>query len=305
MDNVVSIIIRTYNEEKYLNELLTSIGKQKKDNLSIEVVIVDSGSTDRTLLIAKKYGCQIEHIKKESFTFGRSLNIGCELAQGHYLAFISGHCIPANDTWIQSLVSPLIEKKIAFTYGKQRGRNTTKFSEQQLFKKYFPNTSKIPQVGFFCNNANSAIRKDIWRRYKFDEKLTGLEDISLAQQLVKNNEEIGYISEALVYHIHNESWAQIKNRYEREAIALRKIMPELHFGFLDFIKCYFIGVVKDIKAAIFQQIFLKEFTSILSFRLAQYYGAYTGHHIHRKISHQMKIKYFYPRATNMDVTNDE
>jgi rhamnosyltransferase len=305
MTELVSVVIRTLNEEQHLEELILAIKTQESNRFIIEIVLVDSGSTDGTLEIAEKYGCRITYIKKSDFTFGRSLNVGCEFANGQYLVFVSGHCIPVNNQWIENLISPLSDAGIAYSYGKQIGRDTTKFSEQQLFDKYFPDRTKIPQVGFFCNNANSALRKDIWEKFPFDEKLTGLEDMYLAQQIIAKGEQIGYVASASVYHIHNESWAQVKNRYEREAIALQKIMPELHFGKLDFLKFFTAGVILDLRASYFKKILFKEFSSIFRFRFAQYHGAYVGNHIHRKLSYEMKMKYFYPRITDMDVTNDK
>jgi glycosyltransferase involved in cell wall biosynthesis len=76
----VSIVIRTYNEQRHLPELLAAISHQEVD-FEFETVIVDSGSTDNTLDIAKKFGCRISHIPKTEFTFGRSLNVGCEKAR--------------------------------------------------------------------------------------------------------------------------------------------------------------------------------------------------------------------------------
>jgi rhamnosyltransferase len=305
MKEMVSVVIRTLNEQKHLEEVLTSIQSQISDRFGVEVVIVDSGSTDSTLDIAKKYNCRITYIKKEDFTFGRSLNIGCDFSNGAYLVFVSGHCIPVNSSWLHELVSPIADNLSVYSYGKQIGRDTTKFSEQQLFKKYFTNESKVPQVGFFCNNANSALRKDIWKKYRFDETLTGLEDMYLAQQLIEADNTIAYVAKASVYHIHDETWEQIKNRYEREAIALQKIMPELHFERLDFLKCFTVGVLVDLKAAKKNGILIKEFWSVIRFRFSQYYGAYSGNHIHRKLSYEMKMKYFYPRITDMDVTNEK
>ncbi len=93
---LASLVIRTYNEEKHLDELLTQVHRQKCTLVDLEVVIVDSGSTDKTLEIANRHGCRVTHIKKSDFTFGRSLNIGCEFAKGELLVFVSGHCIPTN-----------------------------------------------------------------------------------------------------------------------------------------------------------------------------------------------------------------
>ncbi|HAS8147408.1 TPA: glycosyltransferase, partial [Vibrio vulnificus] len=190
---LVSIVIRTLNEQRYLVELLESIKNQDRSKFRIETVIIDSGSTDKTLEIAEQYGCRITHIKKEEFTFGKSLNDGCDFSNGDYLVFISGHCIPVDGQWIANLVTPLVDK-CSYAYGRQLGRDTTKFSERQLFEKYFPSESRIPQIGFFCNNANAAIRRDAWLAHRFNEELTGCEDMYLAKLLVDTGKKIGYVS---------------------------------------------------------------------------------------------------------------
>ena len=300
MKPLISVVIRTLNEEKYLEELLFSISNQSKNKYRVEVVIVDSGSTDQTLSIAKKYNSLLTFIKKEDFSFGKSLNVGCNFSNGDYLVFVSGHCIPVHNNWLENLVSPL-EDNCGYTYGKQIGRDTTKFSENQLFEKYFPDQSKLPQSGFFCNNANAAIRRDLWSKYKFNELLTGCEDMELAKRLTENGISIGYVSEAPVFHIHDETWEQVKIRYERESLALQQIMPEIYVTRFDVIKFVFVGIVKDAIAAFKKKKLYKSFYSIIRFRLAQYLGAYHGNHLSRKVSKEMKEKYFYPRVTKMDL----
>lgn len=301
---LVSIVIRTLNEEKHLVELLNVIKEQDTSDFDIETVVIDSGSTDQTLNIAKEYDCRITFIKKEEFTFGKSLNDGCDFANGDYLVFVSGHCIPADKYWIQNLVTPLVDK-CSYTYGRQLGRDTTKFSERLLFDKYFPETSRIPQVGFFCNNANAAIRRDAWLAHRFNEELTGCEDMYLAKLLVDSGKKIGYVADAPVYHIHDETWEKVKIRYEREAIALQQIMPQVQVSLLDMITYITVGIIKDTKQALKSNLLSKEFTSIIRFRVCQYYGAYIGNKNHRKISQRMKNKYFYPRVSDMNVADKD
>lgn len=301
---LISVVIRTFNEEAYLDELLTAIDGQGCAFSDIETVIVDSGSTDSTLEIADKYNVRVTHIPQDEFSFGRSLNIGCEFAGGDYLVFISGHCIPVEENWLERLVSPLKEHLAAYSYGRQIGRDSTKFSETQYFEKNFPRYSKIPQKGYFCNNANAAVSRKAWQQFRFDEELSGLEDMHLAQKLEGDGQKIAYIAEAPVYHIHNESWQQVRTRYEREAHALHQIMPQLHFTLGDFFRFFYSGLLSDSAAALREKRLLRELPGIFMFRLMHYWGTYKGNHQIRQLSAEMKHKYFYPRDVERQLYDD-
>lgn len=291
-----SIVIRTYNEAKWLPHALEGVRKQDLGDLEVEVVLVDSGSTDDTRKIAEEAGCRIVHIKKSDFTFGRSLNVGCEAAVGRNLVFISGHCIPDDPQWLARLIKPLDEGICGYSYGRQYGREgSSKFSEEMLFLKYFPTSSALPQDGFFCNNANAAVPKSIWEEIRFDEDVTGLEDMVFAKELVSRGGKVGYVADAPVIHVHEERWAQVKTRYEREAIALQGIMPEVHVSFGDFIRYTIAGMFYDWSEALNQRVFWKKSGEIMMFRLMQYWGTYRGNNDHRRISRERKERYFYPR----------
>lgn len=294
---LVSIVIRTLNEEAYLREILSSIAQQKRDGFDVEVVIIDSGSTDNTLVIAESFNAKITHINKDEFTFGRSLNLGSNFACGDILVYISGHCVPTQVDWLANLVKPIRHGIAGFTYGRQIGRDTTKYSERKIFDKYFPEESKIPQNGFFCNNANSAIQRKTWFEFKFDEDVTGLEDMELAKRYCEQDGKVAYVADAAVYHIHNESWSQTRRRYEREAIALQKIMPEVHVGRLDIIRYIWASVTSDAQAAVKDRCFMREIFGIVKFRVAQYTGTYRGNHDLRKLSKKRKENYYYPNIT--------
>jgi len=292
---LASIVIRTYNEAKHLPDLLQKIAMQKQCEIGCEVIVVDSGSTDETLAIAKRFNARIVHIKKEEFTFGKSLNYGCDAATGDYLVFISGHCIPKNEDWLEQLVVPLQDEDIAYTYGRQIGKGESRFSECQLFKKYFPEVSSIPQKSFFCNNANAALKKEIWIRYPFDEALTGLEDMDLGRRLIKAGLLLAYVAEAPVYHLHDESWHKVRMRFQREAIALRHIMPEVYVRPADFLRFYLSALLMDAGAALKGRMFWRRIGEIALFRLMQYWGSYRGNHEHRKLSERLREEYFYPK----------
>jgi rhamnosyltransferase len=295
MAMITSIVIRTYNEERHLPHLLEAIACQNTNGLGTEVVIVDSGSTDNTLSIAHNFNCKIVRISKSDFTFGRSLNIGCDAALGEFLVFVSGHCIPASKDWLINLTTPLMEGSVVYAYGRQIGGNGSKFSERQLFNKYYPNDDRIPQDGFFCNNANAGLVRSAWKKFGFAEDLTGLEDMHMARQLTSAGMKIGYIANAAVYHLHNESWKQVKLRFEREAIALQHIMPEIHLTIGDFLRYSISSIALDSGTAILQREFLSKFREIVCYRTLQFWGSYRGNQNHRILSKARKEEYFYPK----------
>jgi glycosyltransferase involved in cell wall biosynthesis len=289
-----SIVIRTLNEGRYLEQLLQTIAAQDYPGGLVEVIIVDSGSTDDTLAIAQRKGCRILHIDREVFSFGRSLNLGAEAATGEILVFISGHCVPVDKQWLAELVAPYADNRVAVTYGRQIGGPDTKFSEHVLFAKYFPGGGSSGQAPFYCNNANATVRRSVWAEFRFDENLTGLEDMHLAKRCVDRGGAVAYAPAACVYHYHHERWRQVKRRYEREAIALQAIMPEVHVRIRDVVRYFCAGVLGDWRRAIKEKVLLRHGWEIVAFRFCQFYGAWRGNHVHRQLSHRQKERYFYP-----------
>ena len=292
----VSIVIRTYNESRYLPELLDMINAQvgiaKQD---YEIVLVDSGSTDNTLCIAKRYGVRVVPIRKEEFSFGRSLNIGCAAAEGEVLVFVSGHCVPSTAQWLEKLVAPVENNLCGYSYGRQIGRDTTKYSEGKLFEKFYPDRSEVPSRRFFVNNANASISRRVWKQFRFDESLTGLEDMELAKRILNEGHKLAYVADAPVFHIHNESWRKVMHRYEREARALEQIMPEIRFGLRDFLYYFLTSVGHDSGEAFAERRIIRTLPEIVMFRAMQYWGTFLGHQDHRRLSSRKKRQYFYAR----------
>ena len=290
----VSIVIRSYNEEKHIARLLNGIIEQTVKDL--EIILVDSGSTDATVAIASRYPVRTLTIKKERFSFGRSLNIGCESARGDFIVLASAHVYPVYKDWLENLLKPFEDPKMALVYGKQRGDKTTKYSENQIFKKWFPEDSNAKQPHPFCNNANAAIRRSVWMQRAYDETLTGLEELEWARHAVQMGHKIAYSSEAEVIHVHNETPSDIYNRYRREAIALKTIYPQEQFILWDFFRLLSINSLSDYYHAVRDEVFWRNIAGIFIFRLMQFWGTYRGYIQRAEISSKLRGKFYYPNG---------
>jgi 2-desacetyl-2-hydroxyethyl bacteriochlorophyllide A dehydrogenase len=221
-DPEISVVIRAFNEEKYLPALLEALNHQSLNDF--ETIVVDSGSIDRTRQIAAQKADHLLRIQSHDFTFGHSLNVGIRNASGKYIVIVSAHTIPASDLWLAKLIEPLHDSQTAMVYGRQLGSEASKFSEIQDMRRTFGlNREVLQPPKFFANNANSAIRKDLWRKHPFDESLPGLEDIEWAKYWMERDYQVVYEPAAALYHIHEESWRQVRRRYHREAVAARRI----------------------------------------------------------------------------------
>ena len=288
-----SIVIRAYNEEKHIGRLLEGLRQQTLKD--VEIILVDSGSTDQTVSIAEAFGARIVHIPSAEFTFGRSLNFGLRKATRELIVIASAHVYPVYPDWLETLLRPFEDEKVALTYGKQRGPVTAKYSEQQIYHQWYPNASNPSQTTAFCNNANAAIRKSLWEQNQYDETLTGLEDLAWAKWTQEHDYKIAYVAEAEIIHIHNETPRGVFNRYRREAMALRQIYPEAHFNFYDFIRLTLTNIFSDLWHAAREHVLWKNISSIFWFRFMQFHGTRLGHRETSLITPQLRETFYYAR----------
>jgi len=287
-----TIVIRAFNEEKHIGKLLTGIDEQTLQER--ETVVVDSGSTDATREIAREFGARIVNIKSSEFTFGRSLNRGIQESRGRYVVIISAHCYPVFPDWLEQLLKPFENQRVAVSYGKQRGAASNHFSEHQFFRTYFPDISQPNQGQPYTHNANAAIRRSLWEQHPYNEELTGLEDLAWSSWAKKQDQTIAYVAEAEVVHIHQETFKQVQNRYRREAIAMKQILPESHFSLRNMLGMFIRTSVSDLSQAYREKIIWKELTGILKFRLLQYFGTWQGYRYSGKIDQKLHTKFYYP-----------
>jgi rhamnosyltransferase len=290
-----SIVIRAYNEEKMIERLLTGIFQQTVKN--IQVILVDSGSTDATLEIARKFPVEVVKIQPHEFTFGRSLNKGISEAQSELVVIASAHVYPVYPDWLEKILAPFQEPRVALTYGKQRGSETTQFAEQQIFQHWFPEHVQTKQKHPFCNNANAAVRRSLWETHSYDENLPALEDLAWARWAQESNYEIIYVPDAEVIHVHHESLGGIYNRYKREGMAFKQIYPQENFGVKDLVFLWVGNSFNDVQAAAQQKKGFSTFLPILRFRWKQFWGTYQGYRQSGMLTWDLKRTFYYPRLT--------
>jgi len=289
----VSIIIRAFNEERYIGDLLRAVKNQNYRDF--EIIVVDSGSTDRTPEIAREFTDKVVQIPSRDFTFGYSLNTGVKNSQGKYLVLISAHALPTDKFWLENLITPFSNKNVAMVYGRQVGGPESKFSEKMDFKRLFKDSPVDSKIFLdYANNANAALRRDLWQEHNFDEYLFGLEDIEWARHFTQKGFLVHYAPEAVIFHLHRERWPQIFNRYRREAIAAVRLgllhPPQARTGFIWFLN----RILGDLLSS-FPNSSLKRIKEIIRFRYLQWKGTRYGWVSGKDINfNREKHDLFYP-----------
>jgi rhamnosyltransferase len=214
----ISIIIRSYNEEKDIGKCLNVIFKQKIES-PFEVLIVDSESNDETREIASKFPVKIIKIKKENFSYGEALNVGAKAAKGKYLVFLSAHAIPVNEKWLKNLIKNFKSQKIVGIFGKQiPKRECSPLTKRQIIE-HWEKEKNIKSMRYFFSNTNSAIRKSIWLKIKFNKELSIAEDHAWAKKVINSGYLIAYEPTAIVYHSHNKTLLQLFIRHYNEVYS--------------------------------------------------------------------------------------
>ena len=293
---VCSIIIRAFNEELHVRRLLKGISEQNIKDL--QIILVDSGSTDHTIDEAREFPVEVVNIPPHEFTFGHALNVGIDRARADLIVMASAHVYPVYPDWLETLLAPFKEKGVGLTYGKQRGSESTHFSELQIFQQWYQDRSISQQTHPFCNNANAAIRRSLWQLHPYDETLPGLEDLAWGKWAQENGCNIHYVAEAEVIHVHNESTSGIYNRYRREGMAFKQIYPLEKFTLRDLMKLLSQNIFNDWREAIKAKRFISVFLKVIQFRWFQFYGTYQGYKHSGPLTWQLKKAFYYPRTSD-------
>jgi rhamnosyltransferase len=224
-----SIIVLTKNGGDNFPKLLERFFSQEYA-AGFEVIVIDSGSTDGTLEIAKKYPLRLVTIDPGEFHHGKTRNLGAGLAEGKYLVYITQDALPVNNEWLQRLTDNLKDTETAMVIGRQVPWENTKPPEKFFYHYNFPdfritvksNAADYYHDNVFISNVNSAIRRDIWQRYRFSESIVMAEDKEIAIRLLNDRFSVLYEPEAVVFHAHNMSMKEAFERSLDYGISLRQ-----------------------------------------------------------------------------------
>jgi rhamnosyltransferase len=208
---VISILIPVKDGGSDLIRCLQAIAAQQVDN-QVEVVVVDSGSSDGSAERARELGATVHEIPASDFVHGATRNLAARLSSGDVLVFTTQDAVPATDHWLARLVGALEGDDIAGAYGRQLPHEDATPPEQFFLDFMYGETARIQRLGgieelsfeqTLFSNVNSAIPRKVWEENPFRDDVTMSEDQEWSRRMLLAGHTIVYEPEAAVRHSHS------------------------------------------------------------------------------------------------------
>jgi rhamnosyltransferase len=225
---MVSVIIPTYNAARHLEGLLSSLERQ---SFEVEVIVIDSSSTDNTKMIAKDNKVKLISIERKNFGHGVTRNAATLHARGDVVVFMTQDALPSDQFCVENLIKPLEIDSIAAVYGKQIPRKEAippeKFARLYNYpdRPIIKGMEQIKEMGiktFFFSNVFSAIRRKEFEEIGgFPENVIMFEDMLFAAKLIQRGYRIAYVPEAKVVHSHDYLLTQQFKRYYQAGVSFK------------------------------------------------------------------------------------
>lgn len=224
---LVSVVIPVKNGDIWLDRLLEGLVRQTLFDKT-EIIIIDSGSTDKSLGIIAKYPVRLIRIPSSEFNHGDTRNLGAREARGKYVVMTVQDAVPASDLWLQHFVDGFENEKVVALCGQQLvphepDKNPVLWfrpvsAPQTTFYHYddpaeFLRLSPAEQrqkVGW--DNVVAAYRREILLQYPFP-RTDFAEDIIWAREMLVLGKWLGNVDAARVYHYHHYTSDIILPRY--------------------------------------------------------------------------------------------
>jgi rhamnosyltransferase len=224
---LVSVALVTKNGGADLRALVAAVARQRTD-FSIEIVAVDSGSTDGTAewLEQSPYVTRLVRIAPETFNHGTTRNLAIEQSTGELAVLIVQDAMPASADWLMKLVQPLRrDASVAGTYCRQRPRPDASAITRHYLERWAGASAKSRRVAFpapggargldeldpmamfqACtfDNVCSCVRRSVWTDIPFPETVIG-EDVEWAKAVLESGRALEYVADAEIIHSHDRS----------------------------------------------------------------------------------------------------
>lgn len=248
---IATIILLTKNGGKDLNDCLSAIFSQKTSH-AFEVIAIDSGSTDTTLDILGKFQVRIVQIKPEEFRHGATRNLGAREAKGKFLVYVTQDAIPFNEHWLELLINGFgNDEKIAGVYSRNipkpgcdpfEARYIARAWGEKREVKNLENCRNFKKLVFF-SNTSSCIRKNVWEKYPFNDKLVQTEDQEWSKKVLESGYTIIYEPGSKVYHSHNYPIRKLFGKYFDAGTAHKQIFRDNNNVYFPLIPFFAIAVM--------------------------------------------------------------
>jgi rhamnosyltransferase len=238
---LVSIILPVKNGAAGLRDLLPRLLRQKTSE-TIEILAIDSGSTDDTIEVLKSFSATILSIDPQSFNHGLTRNLGVRNARGDIFVFLNQSATPQGDEWLASLIGALdADPAIAgvcsrvlprpdadvLTYfdgiqdpSGSPERSLRVITDREAYGQLSPHALRL-LINF--HTVSAAVRPDIVRRIPFREVLIG-EDILWAKEVLEAGFKIQHEPSSVVLHSHQYSYLDLFRRNVDDGIANQEIV---------------------------------------------------------------------------------
>lgn len=211
-NNRTTVIIHTYNAGPCFADLLNRLKMQ--NFRPAQIIVVDSGSWDKTVEIAESKNCRVIKIKSKDFDHGTTRNSAVTETDGQFIIFLTQDVLPADENMIDELIKPIqADDNIAICYGRQLAHPNTKALEKFAREFNYPPISakktkdNIKTLGlktFFCSNSCSAVKRETFDKIGgFKNNVIVNEDMLFAAEAISKGYSVYYNADAKVYHSHN------------------------------------------------------------------------------------------------------